>query len=100
MEGQRSEASAAPCNSGEADPMEIDLPSPTEIARGVSEWARENPHAALAGATAVGFLLGGGVTPKMIGAVGLLVARYYFKQTVSDVLETILPAEVIAGKNV
>src|SRR5690349_19454691 len=52
----------------------------------VSTIAREHPHAALAGAFAVGFLLGGGLTPKMIGAIGMFAARRYFNGAVQETL--------------
>lgn len=54
----------------------------------VSTIAREHPHAALAGAFAVGFLLGGGLTPKMIGAIGMFAARRYFNGAVQETLES------------
>jgi hypothetical protein len=54
----------------------------------VSTIAREHPHAALAGAFAVGFLLGGGLTPKMLGAIGMFAARRYFRGAVEETLAT------------
>jgi len=55
----------------------------------VSEVARENPHAALAGAFAVGFLLGGGLTPRLLGAAALFAARHYFRVTVEETLASV-----------
>jgi hypothetical protein len=66
---------------------------PSEALETVSQWARENPHAALAAAAGVGFLLGGGLTPRMLGAAGLMAARYYFKQAIGGTLEQVLPQE-------
>src|SRR5262249_35592630 len=42
--------------------------------------ARDNPHAALAGAFAVGFLLGGGLTPRLLVSLALLAGRRYAAQ--------------------
>src|SRR5258705_3357558 len=50
-------------------------------------FARENPHAAIAGAAVVGFLLGGGLTPKLLGAVGMIAARRYLKQGIQEAME-------------
>ena len=46
-------------------------------------------HAALAGAFAAGFLLGGGLTPKLLGAVALFAARRYFRGAVEETLESV-----------
>ncbi|MDI1452099.1 hypothetical protein [Polyangium sp. 6x1] len=59
---------------------------PNEVLTMVSNVARANPHAALAGAVAVGFLLGGGLTPRLLGAGALFVARRYFRATVEETL--------------
>src|SRR5690348_7431322 len=75
---------------------ELAMLDPGEIARAVGEWARENPHAALASAVAVGFLVGGGLTPRMLGALGLMAARHYFRRTVDEVLGAVIPEELAA----
>ncbi|MDC0741142.1 hypothetical protein [Polyangium mundeleinium] len=59
---------------------------PNEVLTMVSDVARANPHAALAGAVAVGFLLGGGLTPRLLGAAALFTARRYFRATVEETL--------------
>jgi hypothetical protein len=59
---------------------------PNEVLTMVSNVARANPHAALAGAVAVGFLLGGGLTPRLVGAAALFAARRYFRATVEETL--------------
>jgi len=56
----------------------------------VTNVAREHPHAALAGACAVGFLLGGGLTPKLLGAVGMLAARRYLQATLRETLDELV----------
>jgi hypothetical protein len=55
----------------------------------MSTMAREHPHASLVGAFAVGFLLGGGLTPKMLGAVAMFAARRYFRSAVQETLESV-----------
>jgi hypothetical protein len=59
---------------------------PNEVLTMVGDVARANPHAALAGAVAVGFLLGGGLTPRLLGAAALFAARRYFRATVEETL--------------
>lgn len=67
---------------------------PSEAVEAVSQWARENPHAAVAAAAGIGFLLGGGLSPRLLGAAGLMAARYYFKQSIGDTIEQLLPQEM------
>jgi hypothetical protein len=80
--------------SGEASPGEHHdlLPlgfDPSHAIEIVTKAAKENPHAALAGAFAVGFVLGGGVTPKLLGAISMFAARRYFRATVEETLASI-----------
>jgi hypothetical protein len=62
---------------------------PTEAIAAVTKVTRENPHAALAGAAAVGFILGGGLTPKFMGAIAMFAARRYFRATVEETLAAV-----------
>jgi len=71
---------------------------PMEVVEGVSTFARENPHAALAGAFALGFLLGGGLTPRLLGTVALFAGRAYFSRTVRDVLDGALREQLGDGE--
>jgi hypothetical protein len=82
-----------------AAPPDVDesLPSAGEIAHVISGWARENPRAAIASAIGIGFLVGGGLTPRIIGAVGFLAARHYFRQTVNEVLQSLVPEEIASA---
>ena len=57
--------------------MELGGFNPVEAVRAVAEVARENPHAALAGALALGFVLGGGLTPRLLVSVALFAGRRY-----------------------
>src|SRR3954467_12828023 len=70
---------------------------PDEVVEALRGWAKENPHTALAGAALAGFLLGGGLTPRMLAAIGMMAARHYVKQTAGEVLETVLPEEIAAA---
>ncbi|MGK4008812.1 hypothetical protein WMF31_39770 [Sorangium sp. So ce1036] len=62
----------------------------TEITRAISAFARENPHVALAAAAGLGFLLGGGLTPRVLGRLGTLASRSYVKSTLAQAVESIL----------
>jgi len=63
---------------------------PKEVLGMVRGFARENPHAALASACAIGFLIGGGLTPRLLGGIALFAGRKYFSQTVRETLEGVL----------
>lgn len=63
------------------EPKEFD---PSQAIESVTKITRENPHAAVAGAIAIGFVLGGGMTPKLLGAIAMFAARNYFRATVEE----------------
>jgi hypothetical protein len=63
---------------------------PNQVIGVVSHFARENPHAALGCALAVGFLLGGGLTPRLLGSVAVLAGRKYVNQALRGTLEGVL----------
>jgi hypothetical protein len=54
-----------------------------EVLEKVESFAREQPHIALAGALALGFVIGGGISPRMLGALAALGARTYLQGKVS-----------------
>ena len=62
---------------------------PTHAMEVVTKVTRENPHAALAGAAVVGFVLGGGMTPKLIGAIAMFAARRTLRVTVEETLASL-----------
>jgi hypothetical protein len=57
---------------------------PDEVIQAVTRLAQEHPRAALAGALAVGFVIGGGLTPRLIGSVALLAGRRYASQALRE----------------
>jgi hypothetical protein len=59
---------------------------PAELARAAAELAKENPHTAIAGALAVGFLLGGGLTPRLLVSIGLFAGRRYLAAAAREAL--------------
>jgi hypothetical protein len=67
-------------------PKEFD---PSQAVESITKLARENPHVALAGAVAIGFVLGGGMTPKLLGAIAMFVARNYFRATVEETFSSL-----------
>jgi hypothetical protein len=70
-----------------AEELEIGSIDPAEIVRTAEEIAREHPHASLAGAFAVGFLLGGGLTPRLLTSLVLFAGRRYAAEAAKQVLE-------------
>ncbi len=60
---------------------------PGEVLDTVTTFARENPHTALAVAAGIGFVLGGGLTPRLLGTIGLFAARQYFRETMRETLQ-------------
>jgi hypothetical protein len=74
-----------------ADPMDaLAHVDAKEVLGQVESFARENPHAALAGAAVVGFVLGGGLTPRLLGALGMIAARRYMSTAMGDTLSQLL----------
>jgi hypothetical protein len=61
-----------------------------------SELARESPHAALAIALAAGFVLGGGLTPKLLGTMAMIAGRTYLSRAVRDTLATVVEEQIAA----
>ncbi|MGK3998321.1 hypothetical protein [Sorangium sp. So ce1024] len=66
----------------------------TEVTRAISAFARENPHVALAAAAGLGFLLGGGLTPRVLSRIGTIATRSYVKGTLAQMVGTLLDEQV------
>jgi hypothetical protein len=63
---------------------------PEEIVHTAEEVAREYPHGALAGCFALGFVLGGGLTPRLLSSVLLFVGRRYAATAARSALDAAL----------
>jgi hypothetical protein len=63
-----------------------------------SELARESPHAALAIAVAAGFVLGGGLTPRLLGSVAMVAGRTYLGRAVRETVTTVLEEQLAAAR--
>jgi dienelactone hydrolase len=86
--GESQRAQAAP-QGAEGAMGEEDLAAgidPREILQAATEFAKENPHTAVAGAFAVGFLIGGGLTPRLLASIALFAGRRYFAQAAREAL--------------
>ncbi|KYF68957.1 hypothetical protein [Sorangium cellulosum] len=68
----------------------------TEVTRAVSAFARENPHVALAAAAGLGFLLGGGLTPRVLSRLGSFATRSYVKSTLAQAVGALLDEQARA----
>src|SRR5277367_4199364 len=91
-ESQRSEGVSA---EGE-QPLEPGIVriEPAEILRAAAEFARESPHTALAGALAVGFLLGGGLTPRLLASLALIAGRRYAAAAAREALGGVVQRQI------
>ncbi len=67
---------------------------PEEAVRAAAEAAREHPHAALAGGLAIGFLLGGGLTPRLLVSLALFAGRRYAAAAAREALNTAVRREI------
>ena len=63
-----------------------------------SELARESPHAALAIALAAGFVLGGGLTPKLISSVAMIAGRRYLGRAVRETVAHVVEEQLTAAR--
>lgn len=72
----------------DTEEMEEGAPfDPREALGAVADFARESPHAAVAGAFALGFLLGGGLTPRLLASMALFAGRRYVAEAARDAIE-------------
>src|SRR5579862_6977250 len=67
---------------------------PAELGRAAARLARESPHAALAGAFAAGFLLGGGLTPRLLVSLAVFAGRRYAAQAVREAVAGAVEGEI------
>jgi hypothetical protein len=69
-----------------------------QVLEAASAYARENPHAALGIAAGIGFLLGGGLTPKLLGGAAMIAGRSYLGKTIRESLVTVLEEKLGAAE--
>jgi hypothetical protein len=67
---------------------------PTQLLRAAADFARDNPHAAIGGALAIGFLLGGGLTPRMLGSLALIAGRRYAADIAREAFSGVVQREL------
>jgi hypothetical protein len=60
----------------------------------VEAFARENPRTAIAMAVGIGFVLGGGITPRVLFGLGALAARTVGREYVKNQLKAHLGDQV------
>jgi hypothetical protein len=57
-----------------------------EVVRTTTELTRENPRTALASAFVLGYLLGGGMTPRILLSIAALAVRRYAAEVAKEAL--------------
>lgn len=67
---------------------------PRELLQAATEAARESPHAAIAAAFAAGFLLGGGLTPRLLVSLAVFAGRKYLTEAARDTLENVAREQI------
>lgn len=70
---------------------------PLDLRRAIdsaSTLARESPHAALAIALAAGFVLGGGLTPRLLGRVAMTAGRRYLGRAMRSTLTNVIEEQI------
>jgi hypothetical protein len=67
---------------------------PEDVVGAVAAFARENPHTALAAAAGIGFVLGGGLTPRLLGAIGVFAARQFLREAMRDALQGAVAGQI------
>lgn len=80
------------------DELGLDGADLRRVIDSASELARESPHVALGLALAAGFLLGGGLTPRLLGSVVMIAGRTYLSRAVRDTLATVVEEQIAAAR--
>lgn len=79
----------AACGEEEQEPGP-EAVDPVKVVHVAAELARDNPHTAMAGALALGFLLGGGLTPRLLVSLAALAARRYAAEAAREALADVV----------
>jgi hypothetical protein len=82
----------------EADEPALDGADLRRVLDTASELARESPHVALAIALAAGFVLGGGLTPRLLGSAAMIAGRTYLGRAVRETLATVVEEQIAAAR--
>jgi hypothetical protein len=62
-----------------------------------SELARESPHVALAIALAAGFVLGGGLTPRLLGSAAMIAGRTYLGRAMRETMANVVEEQIASA---
>jgi hypothetical protein len=62
------------------------------------ELARESPHMALGVALAAGFVLGGGLTPRLLGSLAMIAGRTYLGRAMRETMSTVIEEQIAAAR--
>ncbi len=81
----------------EAEPF-LDGADLRRVLDNAGELARESPHAALAIALVAGFVLGGGLTPRLLGSAAMIAGRTYLGRAVRETLATVVEEQIAAAR--
>jgi hypothetical protein len=97
-QGERTETSQAEQPARDQGPsLGLENIDAKQILGTAASFAREHPHAAIAGAFGIGFLLGGGLSPRLLGGVAMLAGRRYWSQIARATLEGVLRDQLGRG---
>ncbi len=67
---------------------------PAALVRAAADFARDNPHAAIGASFAIGFLLGGGLTPRILTSIALVAGRRYAATAAREALAGMVQREL------
>jgi hypothetical protein len=85
-------------SSAEEGESAIDGADLRRVLDGASELARESPHTALAIAVAAGFVLGGGLTPRLLGTAAMIAGRTYLGRAMRETMATVVEEQIAAAR--
>lgn len=70
----------------------------SELVRAAADFARENPHAALGAALALGFVVGGGLTPRLLASFAVHAGRRYLADAARQAMESAVEGEIAGAR--
>src|SRR4051794_34139965 len=72
--------------------------NPAGVGQALPSFSRENPHVAPAAAATAGFLLGGGLTPRLLATAARLLTRSYARGIVTQALHDMVGEQLFAER--